>query len=103
MAENRTNRRQVKIHFRKSSLLVKAALIAVLILSIAALLVLRSALADTQAQTDALRAEAAQTEQANTKLRHDIAGLGTVEGIVRLAREKLGLVEPGTVIIEPEN
>ncbi len=103
MANRNAPRRPVKFHLRKSHILVKVALIAVLVLSIAALVVLQGALRETQAQTEGYRAEAAALEQGNTKLRRDIADLGTVDGIIRLAKEKLGLVEPGTVIIEPEN
>ncbi len=94
---------QWKLRIQKGSLVVKVALIAVLLLSTGALLMLRGALRQTQAQTDALREEAASVEQENDKLQQDIDDLGTVEGILRLAREKLGLVEPDTVIIEPEN
>ncbi len=100
---NSAERRPVKLRFQKSSLLVKVALIAVLVLSIAALAVLGTALQGTRAQTEELRAQAAALEQDNEKLRQDIDDLGTVAGIIRLAREKLGLVEPNTVIIEPKN
>lgn len=94
---------KVKICPRKTSPVVKIALAAVLVISIVALLMLRSALLDTRKQTDELRQEAAGTEQAIEKLRQDIDDLGTVEGIVRLAKEKLGLAEPGTVVVSPEN
>ncbi len=100
---SRNPRRPVEFHIRKSHILVKVALIAVLVLSIAALVVLQGALRQTQAQTEGYRVEAAALELDNSKLRKDIDDLGTVEGIIRLAKEKLGLVEPGTVIIEPEN
>lgn len=94
---------KVKIRLRKSSPVVKIALIAVLVISIVALLMLRSALLDTRKQTDELRQEAAEMEQAIEKLRQDLDDLGTIEGIVRLAKEKLGLIEPGSVVVSPEN
>ncbi|MGM9601241.1 MAG: septum formation initiator family protein [Faecousia sp.] len=94
---------KVKIRLRKSSPVVKIALIAVLVISIVALLMLRSALQDTRKQTDELRQEAAGLEQSIEKLRQDLDDLGTIEGIVRLAKEKLGLVEPGSVVVSPEN
>lgn len=94
---------KVKIRLRKSSPVVKIALIAVLVISIVALLMLRSALQDTRKQTDELRQEAAGLEQSIEKLRQDLDDLGTIEGIVRLAKEKLGLIEPGSVVVSPEN
>ncbi len=98
-----SNKPKVKIRLRKSGVLVKIALVAVLVISIVALLVLRSALQTTQAETEQLRDEANALEQQLDKLRQDIQDLGTVEGIMRLAREKLGLVDPGTVVVSPEN
>lgn len=94
---------KVKIRLRKSSPVVKIALIAVLVISIVALLMLRSALLDTRKQTEELRQEAAGMEQSIEKLRQDLEDLGTIEGIVRLAKEKLGLIEPGSVVVSPEN
>lgn len=103
MAHSDPGRRRVQFHLCKGHILVKIALIAVLVLSVAALVMLQGALRQTQAQTEGLRAEAAALEQDNSKLRRDLDDLGTVEGIIRLAKEKLGLAEPDTVIIEPEN
>lgn len=97
------NKPKVKLRLRKSGPLVKIALIAVLVISIVALLLIRSALLDTRKETDELRSQAAQLELDIDKLRQDIRSLGTVEGIIRLAWEKLGLVMPGTVVISPEN
>lgn len=97
------NKPKVKLRLRKSSPLVKIALIAVVVISIVALLMIRSALLDTKKETDDLRAQAAQVELDIDKLRQDIEALGTVEGIIRLAWEKLGLVMPGTVVVSPEN
>ena len=97
------NKTKVKLRLRKSGPLVKIALIAVVVISIVALLLIRSALLDTQKETDGLRDQAAALEIDINKLRQDIRDLGTVEGIIRLAREKLGLVMPSTVVISPEN
>ncbi len=103
MAAKSGNKRPIKFRIRKSSLLVKVALIAVLVLSIAALLVLRSAIQSTDRETEALRTEAIGWEQKNAKLNRDIDDLGTVEGIKRLAMELLGLVDPNVIRIEQIN
>lgn len=103
MAQKKNIRRPIRLRRRKSSLLVKTALIAVLVVCVAAVFVLQAALADTREQTTGLRAQAAALEQENDRLQKDIRDLGTVEGIIRLAREKLGLTVPNTVVIVPEN
>ncbi len=103
MAQQSENKRPIRFRLRKSSMLVKVALIAVLILSIAALWMINGGIQSEEAQKDAQRQQAAALEQDLDKLEQDIQDLGTVEGIIRIAREQLGLVDPDTIIIEPKN
>lgn len=93
----------VRIKFRKSSMLVKTALLAVLVLSAAALMLLRTELKRTKQDTEAQRSEAVALEQKNSELDEKIADLGTVEGIIRIAEEELALVEKGTIIFDSVN
>lgn len=99
----KNTRSPIRIKVRKSSMLVKVALLAVLVVSIAALLMIGTELRRTEAKTDSLRKQAAALEQSNNKLCRDIADLGTVDGIIRIAKEKLGLVEPDSIIFDPVN
>ena len=55
-----------------------------------------------QISVEALRQEAILLEQEQQRLELYISELGTVQGILRIAQERLGLVEPGSVIIQPE-
>ena len=58
------------------------------------------------APSPALTAEEAQAialEQENSRLQQAIDQLGTIQGIAYIAKEQLGLVDPDTIIIEPEN
>ena len=121
MEELRKRLSSVVVRFRKGKPVMKVALLAVLVLCITALLILRGALLKTQAETEKLRAEAAALERENSaeteKLRAEAAALerensklvqyidelGTVQGIMRIAQEKLGLVEPDTIIFNTEN
>ena len=91
----------VKVTFRKGSLLIKVILLAVLVLGIGAMLTLKSTMGKTKAETEALRIQAAELERENGKLRQYIEELGTVQGIVRIAQEELGLVEPDSIIFDP--
>lgn len=103
MEELRKRLSSVVVRFRKGKPVMKVALLAVLVLCITALLILRGALLKTQAETEKLRAEAAALERENSKLVQYIDELGTVQGIMRIAQEKLGLVEPDTIIFNTEN
>ena len=92
---------RVKLIFRHSSPLLKCIVLAALVLSIVALLTLRSAIHRTQNQAETLRQEAAALKEENKNLEQSIAGLGTLESIKQIAMEKLGLVEPGSWFFSP--
>ena len=74
-----------------------------IVLSMATLLVLKSMTARNQAEQDALRDQASKLEGENGELQDNIGKLGTLESVIQIARDILGLVFPDTVIIEPEN
>ena len=93
---------RIRLVYRRSSTLTKCVVAAALVLCTIALLTLRLAITDVNSQNDAARNEAAQLEQENQELREDVSELGTVQSIVELAKKLLGLVDPDTVIFEPE-
>lgn len=95
--------RRIKVRFVRSKPLVKVVLAAVLVLSIAALLMLRSNIIGAREEAENLRQQAAELEQENSRLQEYIDQLDTVEGITRIAKEELGLVGPDSIIITPEN
>ncbi len=94
---------KIRLVFCKSSPALKVILLALIVLSTAALLSLRSAITDARAQGDAVRAQADALEQENTGLEQAIAELGSAQSIVRIATEELGLVDPDTVFFIPGN
>ena len=71
-------------------------------MSILALLGLQGAITGSRANAAALMQQADSLEQANQDLAQYIDELGNVQGIERIAEEELGLVDPDTVIIEPQ-
>lgn len=93
--------RRIRLIYRRSPLLVKCVVLAAIVLSTAALLAMRMAITQANAQTDALRQQAASLEQENARLEEAISELDTVQGIRDIATEKLGLVDPGTVFFRP--
>ena len=93
-------KRRVKIIIRHSSPLLKCVLLAAIVFSTVALLVLKSANTRKQIEYDELRKKASQQETRRTRLQENMENHGTVEGIKRYAEEVLGLVDPDTVFFE---
>lgn len=93
---------RVKLVYKRTNNLTKVVILCAIALSTVALLTLRTALADAQAQADALRDQAAILEQDNDRVQDKIDGLGSVDSVKDIAGEELDLVDPDSVIIEPE-
>lgn len=90
-----------KLVFRHSSILLKCAVLAAIVLSIVALISLRSALMEVQEKNQDLRSQAAELEEANRELGQDISAADTDDGIRKIAREILGLVDPKSTFFTP--
>ena len=101
MAKRKNLLGRIRLVYGRSSPLLKCVVLATIVLSTAALLILRSSIRELKQNTDRLRAEAAQLEQQNQKLEKSIAELGTIQSIKRIAGEELGLVDPDSVFFEP--
>ena len=93
---------KIKIVYRRTSLTVKALVLATLVFCTATLLVLRVSLTQTKKELDTKRAEAQVLQQENDRLQRSIQQLGTVQSVTELAEQLLGLVDPNTVIFETE-
>lgn len=93
--------REVKVVFRRGSLLLKLSVLAVVSLSLVALLVVWIYKQQAKQDYEELRDQAIALEQSNSRLEKAIQSLGTVQGIFQIAKEELGLVDPDTIIIEP--
>ena len=85
-----------RIVIRRSPLLLKCAVLATLVVSVAALTVIRVNIEQAKANSEAARAQAAQTERENEKLSTMIQQKDTVDGSKNIAKEKLGLVDQNT-------
>ena len=92
---------RIRLVYRPSGVLLKCIVAAMLVLATVALLAIRADLLDTRKQTETLRQEAAELESDNQQLQEDMGLQNTVAGILKIAREKLGLVDPDSVIFEP--
>lgn len=94
--------RRVQIEVRSSRPLTKIVVIVTIVLSMAALITLRVAQDRIEAQTSAMLEEAARLEQENQELQDKIDNMDNVEGVMDIAQDELGLVDPDTIIIKPE-
>lgn len=102
MAAGKNPFARIRLVYKPSSTAVKCIILAALVLSTAAMLLLRGAIADAKRQEEAMRQKAIHLEQRNEALDEDISQLGTVQSVKDLAGRFLGLVDPGTKIFLPE-
>ena len=96
-------RQEVRVVRAPSSKLTKISICLAITFSMVTLLVLHAVTLDTRAQLNALRQQAQQLTEERDRLQDKIDKLGTLEGVEDIAKDELGLVDPDTVIIQPEN
>ena len=102
MAKKSTPQKTVKVEVRPASNILKILLILLILFSIVALIALRWVHNGILNQIDELKDEASGLEHANAELDRKTEELGSVQSIQDIAKEELGLVDPDTVIIDPE-
>lgn len=93
---------RIRLVYRRSPTALKCVLLGMLIVGTLALMVLRFSLLDAKEKTEDLRNQAAMLEQENRELERSISQLGTVQSVTELAGKLLGLVDPDTIIFQPE-
>lgn len=94
--------KRIRIKYRRSSTLTKTVVMSAIVLSMTALLILHITADATRQKTDDLTDQAAQLEQENEQLEENIDGLGSADSVEQIAKDELGLVDPDTVVIQPE-
>ena len=102
MANKSTTRKRVKVEVRPASNILKVILILLILTSIVALIALRWVHTGILTEIADLKEEASGLEHANEVLDKKMEELGSVQSIQDIAKEELGLVDPDTVIIDPE-
>ena len=102
MAQKNTPPKNVKVEVRPASNILKIILILLILFSIVALIALRWVHNGILTQIDELKDEASGLEYANEELDRKTEELGSVQSIQDIAKEELGLVDPDTILIDPE-
>ena len=103
MAAKKLSFRRIRLIYRRSSTLVKCVVLAAIVLSTAALLILRTSIQTELQRQQVLQQQAAQLEEDNRRLTQYIAELGTTQSIKRIATQELGLVDPGSQFFTPNS
>ncbi len=85
---------------KKASLLTKLVILALLIGTATGLLTMRSQLQTAQADLAAAQKQVEEQKQVNADLADAVENSGDPERQADLAREKLGLVEPGEYVFQ---
>lgn len=86
------------MRLRKSSLITKLILLAVMVYAIVTVVTLQTRINQLRETREALAQQVAAAEQDNRKMEEEIANLNTDEAIKAIARERLNLVEDGEMI-----
>ncbi|MBO7251649.1 MAG: septum formation initiator family protein [Oscillospiraceae bacterium] len=94
--------KNIKVIVRPSPAVLKVLLILVIVFSMAALLTLRMVHNNLRAEIQALRDEAAALEYDNDRLDQRMEEPDSVENVMNIAREDLGMVDPDTVVIDTQ-
>ena len=102
MAEKNIPPKQVKVEVRPASNILKIILIVLILFSVVALVSLRWVHNGILTQIAELKDEASGLEYANEVLEQKTEELGSVQSIQDIAKEELGLVDPDTILIDPE-
>ena len=102
MTQKNTPPKKVKVEVRPASNILKIILTILILFSIVALIALRWVHNGILTQIDELKEEASGLEYANSELEQKTEELGSVQSIQDIAKEELGLVDPDTVLIDPE-
>lgn len=103
MAQRQNPFRNVKVVLRPGPKKLKIVLILLILASLATLVALGVVRSRIEQQTQAALDQAAELEHENAELADKIGNMGSSTVIEEIAREELGLVNPDTVIINPNS
>ena len=103
MAKIKEKLKLIKLRLRPSPRSTKIMLIVAILFAMTALIALRIQITKLENREADLRDKAAALEQDNKDLQENIGILGSVQSIIQIARDELGLVAPDTVVLSPES
>lgn len=102
MEENKNPLKEIHIVVRRSPPALKIILSVLIVLSMAALIALRVVHNSIQGEIQNLKSQAAAVEYDNSVLDERMKDPASYENVVNIAKEELGLVDPDTILIDPQ-
>ncbi len=96
-------KRKYRVVFKKSNTLVKTVILITVLICTIALVTLHASIEQSRNQYEAMRQHAGMLEENNESLIQQIDNIGTLDSIIQIAMERLGLVLPDTTIFESGN
>lgn len=103
MAEFKKIFSRIQLVKRSSGKLTVIMIVIAIVLSMGALTALYLSKTALENRTADLRDKAAHLEAENAELEEDINQVDSVQGLVEIAEEELGLVQPDTIFFKPES
>ena len=103
MAEQKNPPVKKKYIVRPAPAVLKIVACLLILFSMAALLALRWVHNGIREETQNLTQEAAAAEGKQRELEEKIGNLGSVQSVKDIAQEELDLIDPDTVVIEPQS
>ena len=101
MAEFKIPFRDIKVTYTRSHPLTKVVVIVLILVCTAALITLMWSGSRLKNEIADLRGEAANLEAENAELKDKIEDLDSVEGVENIAEDELEMVDPDTIVIDP--
>ena len=86
------------MRFKRSSLVTKILILVLVVYATVTLVSLQSQVMAKEAEAEALQSDISAAKQENLRLEQAIDALDTDEGVVNVAREKLGWVADGEIV-----
>jgi cell division protein FtsB len=93
--------RDIKVEYTRSHPLTKVVVIALILVCMAALITLSWSGSQLKREIAQLRQEAAELAAENAELKEKIDNLDSLEGDEDIAQSELEMVDPDTIIIDP--
>lgn len=101
MAKNNLPFRNIQVEYARSHPLTKVVVIVLILVCMATLITLSWTGNQLRREIAQLRQEAAQLVAENAELKKKIESLGSLEGVANIAEDQLEMVDPDTIVIDP--
>jgi cell division protein FtsL len=93
--------RDIKVEYARSHPLTKVVVIALILVCMAAMITLSWTGSRLRREIAQLRQEAAVLAAENAELKEKIENLDSLEGVENIAEDELEMIDPDTIVIDP--